>query len=78
MFKPNMIIKHKDFVDVACHVVEVRPETLMINWINLGQEKSWYINIGIQELRLDNPADWLVCLEPERHTCLRHARWEKL
>lgn len=70
------IIKHKEFRDVACEVLDIGPESVAVSWINLGFEKSWYMN-QTQLIKVENKADWLLCKTPEIQ-CLRRALWVPL
>lgn len=74
MVKVGDLIKHIKFVDVACLVQEVHGSWLLIQWVNLGYNKSWLIPIDVVGIR-PNFKNWRKCALKQDYQCYRNAEW---
>lgn len=75
------IIKHQNFMDVCCEVLEVQDKgsalDVHVAWINQGLARSWYVPAKSQTIQIekDKLSEWEVT-EPAQ-PCYRHAQWRK-
>lgn len=71
---PGDVIKHKNSLDVCCVVRSFDGIQAAVDWVNLGEVKSWLIGqSGVVEIT----EDWLVCTT-YRPVCYRHCSWREL
>lgn len=82
MIKPGDVIKHEKFMDVCFMLSRVFKGKKGIKvsgvWMNMGYTRSWFIEDGSFEIKMEDLQSWLICTDEKVNPCLRYCPWEKV
>lgn len=74
----NMIIRHKQFLDVCFEADYFEFDTIAIgSWMNMGYVSSWYLPVEPTSVHITDSENWECCTTPQIK-CLRYGIWVPL